>query len=111
MIGLFGESSQLSTLSNRCVGDLSNHSLAIKPLATTQLRINAWRGLSAEIRLPATNAVFERFTRLIGRAQAVDRYRIVKVGVLAQFMGFEVAKTLGRVAAACPRPLRYSAGE
>jgi hypothetical protein len=90
MIGLFGESGQLSTLWNRCVADLSNYSRAIsKPLATTQLRINAWRALPAEIRLPSTNPVFERFTQLLGRAQAFDGYRIVKVGVLAQLMGFD----------------------
>ena len=95
MIGLFGEPGQLSTLWNRCVADLSNYSRAIsKPLATTQLRINACRALPAEIRLPATNPVFERFTQLLGRAQAFDGYRIVKVGVLAQLMGFDSYENL-----------------
>jgi hypothetical protein len=88
MIGLFCESGQLSTLWNRCVADLSNYSRAIsKPLATTQLRVNAWRALPAELRLPATNPVFDRFTQIIGRAQAFDGYRIMKVGLLAQLIG------------------------
>jgi hypothetical protein len=87
-LAFFGESGQLSTLWNRCVADLSNYSRAIsKPLATVQLRVNAWRALPAEFRLPATSPVFDRFTQIIGRAQAFDGYRIMKVGLLAQLIG------------------------
>ena len=90
VIGLFGQRGPLSTLWNSCMYDLSSYSRAIsKPLATTQMRINAWNALPAELRLPSTSPICEPFQKVIARAEMHDGFQIVQLGQLARLIGLQ----------------------
>ena len=60
-----------------------------KPLATTQMRINAWNALPAELRLPSTSPIYEPFQNLIAGAETHDGFQIVQLGQLAQLIGLQ----------------------
>jgi hypothetical protein len=82
------------------VGDLSGYSRAIsRPLATTQLRMNAWRTLPVVLRIPATNPIYGPFQKLISQGEFTEGFTILKVGVLARWIELQQRETLSKAQA------------